>query len=69
MDVALRQLPVLVAVMEAGSFTDAAMELDTSRTTVSRNVAALALSLGVRHIHRTTRRVELTRRRADCKAP
>jgi DNA-binding transcriptional LysR family regulator len=60
MNMELRQLRSLVAVIEAGSFTDAAIELGLSQATVSRNVAALELSLGVRLIHRTTRSVELT---------
>ena len=60
MNLELRQLRCLVAVVEAGSFTDAAIELRVSQASVSRNVAALELALGVRLIHRTTRSIGLT---------
>ncbi len=56
----LRHLRSLVGVIDAGTFTDAAIELGISQTAVSRNVAALELALGVRLLHRTTRSVELT---------
>ncbi len=60
MDVELRHLRSLVGVIDAGSFTDAGIELGISQTAVSRNVAALELALGARLLHRTTRSVELT---------
>lgn len=60
MTLELRQLRCLVAVIEAGTFTDAAIDLRVSQAAVSRNVAALEEALGVRLIHRTTRSVELT---------
>jgi DNA-binding transcriptional LysR family regulator len=60
MNLELRQLRCLVAVVEAGSFTDAAIELRVSQASVSRNVAALELALGVRLVHRTTRNIDLT---------
>ncbi|MGM9471469.1 LysR family transcriptional regulator [Pseudarthrobacter sp. YS3] len=60
MNLELRQLRCLVAVMEAGSFTDAAIDLRVSQAAVSRNVASLEEALGVRLIQRTTRSVELT---------
>ncbi|WP_306917015.1 MULTISPECIES: LysR family transcriptional regulator [unclassified Arthrobacter] len=60
MNLELRQLRCLVAVVETGSFTDAAMELRVSQASISRNVAALELALGVRLIHRTTRSIGLT---------
>ena len=56
----LRHLRSLVAVVDAGSFTDAAIELGISQAAVSRNIAALERALGVRLLHRTTRSVELT---------
>ncbi|KUL25414.1 LysR family transcriptional regulator [Actinoplanes awajinensis] len=43
-----------------GTFTDAATELGTSQAAVSRAVAALEESLGVRLLQRTTRQVSLT---------
>lgn len=60
MNIELRQLRCLIAVIETGSFTDGAIELGISQAAVSRNVAALEAVLGVRLIHRTTRSVELT---------
>lgn len=56
----LRHLRCLVAVAEAGTFTDAAIELGISQAAVSRNVAALEHALGVRLLHRTTRSIEFT---------
>jgi DNA-binding transcriptional LysR family regulator len=46
--------------MDAGTFTDAGIELGISQAAVSRNIAALESILGVRLLHRTTRTVELT---------
>lgn len=60
MDVELRHLRSLIAVVESGSFTDAGIELGISQAAVSRNVAALERALGVRLLHRTTRSVEPT---------
>ncbi|MEV4636264.1 LysR family transcriptional regulator [Actinoplanes sp. NPDC049548] len=60
MDLQLRQLRTLVAVADAGSFTDAAAILGVSQAAVSRSVAALEKELGVRVVERTTRRVEFT---------
>lgn len=60
MDVELRHLRSLVAVVETGSFTDAGIELGISQAAVSRSVAALEHALGVRLLHRTTRSVEPT---------
>ncbi|MGA8788392.1 MAG: LysR family transcriptional regulator [Paenarthrobacter sp.] len=60
MDIELRQLRCLVAVMDEGTFTDAAIELRMSRAAVSRNIAALERTLGVRLVERTTRSARLT---------
>ncbi|GAB3551692.1 LysR family transcriptional regulator [Arthrobacter tumbae] len=60
MDIELRQLRSFIAVVEAGSFTDAAIDLGISQTTVTRNVAALEAALGVRLLQRTTRWVDVT---------
>ncbi|MFE4196941.1 LysR family transcriptional regulator [Paenarthrobacter sp. NPDC056912] len=60
MDVELRQLRCLVAVVDEGTFTDAAIELRMSQAAVSRNIAALEQTLGVRLVERTTRSVGLT---------
>ncbi len=60
MDVELRHLRSFVGVIDAGTFTDAGIELGISQTAVSRNIAALELAVGVRLLRRTTRSVELT---------
>ncbi|WAP50673.1 LysR family transcriptional regulator [Arthrobacter sp. ATA002] len=60
MEVELRHLRSLIGVVEAGTFTDAGIDLGISQTAVSRNIAALESILGVRLLHRTTRSVEPT---------
>jgi len=60
MDLELRHLRALVAVVDEGTFTDAAAMLDVSQASVSRTVAALESVLGVRVLHRTTRQVSPT---------
>jgi DNA-binding transcriptional LysR family regulator len=60
MDVTLAQLRALLAVVDAGSFTDAAGELHLSQAAVSRGVAGLERALGGPLLRRTTRRVEPT---------
>ncbi|WP_112225734.1 LysR family transcriptional regulator [Lentzea atacamensis] len=56
----LRHLRAFVAVVDAGTFTDAARELGLTQASVSRAVAALEASLGVRLLQRSTRHVALT---------
>ncbi|WP_247048814.1 LysR family transcriptional regulator [Arthrobacter rhizosphaerae] len=60
MDVELRYLRALVAVVDAQTFTDAAIELGTSQAAVSRSVAALERALGIRILQRTTRSITPT---------
>ncbi|HEY3262548.1 MAG TPA: LysR family transcriptional regulator [Pseudonocardiaceae bacterium] len=60
MDVQLRQLRTFVAVVDAGTFTDAAAALGISQAAVSRSVAALEAALGARLLQRTTRHLGLT---------
>lgn len=48
------------AVVEAGSFVKAADALDLSKAAVSRYVVEMEARLGVRLLHRTTRRLSLT---------
>jgi len=60
MDVRVGQLRALVAVVDAGTFTDAALVLGVSQAAVSRSVAALERALGTRLLQRTTRHVALT---------
>lgn len=56
----LAALEAFVRVAETGSFSEAARRLRTSKSAVSRLVAALEADLGVRLIHRTTRSLTLT---------
>jgi len=60
MSVELRQLRCLVAIVDAGSLTDAAIELGVSQAAVSRTLAGLEAELGVRLLRRTTRQVSPT---------
>ncbi len=60
MNVELRQLRALVAVVDEGSFTDAAIALGCSQAAVSRAVAGLETALDVRLLERTTRALALT---------
>jgi DNA-binding transcriptional LysR family regulator len=56
----LQQLRSFLAVVRAGSFVGAADALGLSKAAVSRHVADLEAGLGVRLLHRTTRRLSLT---------
>ena len=60
MDLELRHLRCLVAIVDAGTFTDAAIELGISQAAVSRNLIALEQILGVRLLHRTSRSITPT---------
>lgn len=60
MNVELRYLRALVAVVDSQTFTDAAIALGTSQAAVSRSVAALERALGLRVLQRTTRNVAPT---------
>jgi len=60
MDLELRHLRCLVAIVDSGSFTDAAIELGISQAAVSRTLIALEEVLGVRLLHRTSRSVTPT---------
>lgn len=54
------EMQTLNAVVESGSFVGAADALNLSKAAVSRHVVALERRLGIRLLHRTTRRVSLT---------
>lgn len=56
----LRHLRCLVAIVDAGGFTDAAIELGVSQAAVSRTLLGLERVLGVRLLHRTSRTVTPT---------
>ncbi|PWI13990.1 LysR family transcriptional regulator [Streptomyces sp. Act143] len=59
-DVELRQLRCLVAIVDEGTFTDAALTLGVSQAAVSRTLASLERALGVRLLRRTSREVTPT---------
>lgn len=56
----LQQLHSFLAVVRSGSFVAAADATGLSKAAVSRHVAELEAHLGVRLLHRTTRRLSLT---------
>jgi len=56
----LNDMAVFVKVVKAGSFTGAARLLGLPKSTVSRKIALLEESLGVRLLERTTRALKLT---------
>jgi DNA-binding transcriptional LysR family regulator len=60
MDLELRHLRCLVAIVDSGTFTDAAIELGISQAAVSRTLLALEQVLGVRLLHRTSRTISPT---------
>lgn len=53
----LTEMEAFVAVVCEGGFTDGARKLGLSKSAMSKHVAALEARLGVRLLHRTTRRV------------
>lgn len=55
-----QEMRAFVAVVDVGSFVRAAASLDLSKTAVSRLVSDLEARLGVRLLHRTTRKLSLT---------
>ncbi|MFF8732731.1 LysR family transcriptional regulator [Streptomyces sp. NPDC015171] len=59
-DLDLRQLRCLVAIVDEGTFTDAAIALGVSQAAVSRGLASLERALGVRLLRRTSRAVTPT---------
>lgn len=55
-----QEMRAFVAVVDAGSFVRAADALNLSKTAVSRLVGELEARLGIRLLHRTTRKLSLT---------
>ena len=56
----VKAMQAFVTVVESGSLTAAADQLDTSSAAISRQLAALEQHLGARLLHRTTRRLSLS---------
>ncbi|HCB40906.1 MAG TPA: LysR family transcriptional regulator, partial [Gammaproteobacteria bacterium] len=56
----LEEIRNFVAVVQAGSFTRAAEELNSARSVISKRLSQLERQLGVRLLNRTTRRLSLT---------
>lgn len=56
----LRQMEVFVAVVEAGSFADAASDIGMSAVMVGRHIQSLETILNTQLIQRTTRRQSIT---------
>ena len=61
----LDDLRMFVATVDAGSFTAAADQLMLSKQFVSRRTMALEASLGVRLLHRNTRKLAVTESGVD----
>jgi DNA-binding transcriptional LysR family regulator len=55
-----QEITTFTAVVDAGSFVKAAERLNTSKAAVSRHLFDLETRLGVRLLHRTTRKLSLT---------
>jgi len=55
-----QEMSIFRAVVDAGSFTQAAERLGLSKAVVSRSITQLEARLGVRLLHRTTRRLSVT---------
>ena len=53
-------IPVFVAVVECGGFSSAARLLGISKSAVSKRINVLEHTLGVKLLHRTTRKLSLT---------
>jgi len=60
MGIELRELRAIIALEDAGTFTDAAAALGVSQAAVSRAIAALEAETGAALVTRTTRRVAFT---------
>ena len=56
----IRAMQMFVRVVELGSFTQVADELNIAKSLVSKEVSRLEASLGVRLLQRSTRRLNLT---------
>ena len=55
-----QEITTFTAVVDAGSFVKAADRLGMSKAAVSRHLVDLETRLGIRLLHRTTRKLSLT---------
>ena len=56
----LAEMAIFVKVVEAGNFSEAARQLGTSPSAVSRSIARLEKALAIRLLQRTTRKLRLS---------
>lgn len=56
----LAAMQAFISVVESGSFSESARRLGLAQSSVSRQINTLEAQLGVRLLHRTTRRLSLT---------
>ncbi|MEF1306943.1 LysR family transcriptional regulator, partial [Vibrio owensii] len=57
---AIASLPVFVAVVECGSYSLAAKQLNLTKSAISKRINQLEDDLGIRLLNRTTRKLSLT---------
>jgi DNA-binding transcriptional LysR family regulator len=62
----IEALRTFVRVVETGSLTAVAREMNTSQSTISRYINQLEDHFGVRLLHRTTRHLSLKRTGPNC---
>lgn len=60
MDITIRQLQAFIAVLDRGSFSEAAESMHVSQAALSGLIKELETRLGVRLFHRSTRRVSVS---------
>ncbi|TEA79002.1 LysR family transcriptional regulator [Allopusillimonas ginsengisoli] len=60
MEPSLNDIALFIEVVESRSFTRAASALDMPASTLSRRISQLEQHIGIRLLHRSTRKVELT---------
>ena len=56
----LRHMAIFKQIVDAGSISAAADNLDLSKSVVSHHLKSLELAVGVQLLHRTTRKQQLT---------
>jgi len=56
----INAIPIFIAVIESGSFSQAAVRLGISKSAVSKRISGLESQLGVKLLYRSTRKLSLT---------